>query len=64
MPYLNPDKLRDPWGHPYIYVRPGATTAYEILSYGADGKLGGAPGTDDEDISSESLSAEQSANVL
>ena len=32
----------DPWGHPYQYLKPGKSTPYEIISYGADGRDGGS----------------------
>jgi len=32
---------KDPWGNEYKYTSPGANAAYDILSYGADGKEGG-----------------------
>jgi general secretion pathway protein G len=33
---------KDPWGNEYRYAAPGPNnTAYEIMSYGADGKEGG-----------------------
>ena len=32
----------DPWGRPYQYVQPGKRAAYEIVSYGADGREGGS----------------------
>ena len=32
---------KDPWGNDYIYVFPGQHGAYDIVSYGADGKEGG-----------------------
>src|SRR5687767_12506496 len=32
----------DPWGRPYQYVQPGKRGAYEIVSYGADGREGGS----------------------
>ena len=32
---------KDPWGNEYKYTSPAASAAYEILSYGADGKEGG-----------------------
>lgn len=37
------DQLRkDPWGHDYVYVSPGANgTPYDLLSFGADGQAGG-----------------------
>lgn len=31
----------DPWGNPYVYVYPGENGVYDIISYGADGQLGG-----------------------
>jgi general secretion pathway protein G len=41
----------DPWGHPYQYRAPGRDgAAYEIVSYGADGREGGSG--NDADISS------------
>jgi general secretion pathway protein G len=43
---LVPDYIKslpnDPWGHPYQYVQPGRTAAYDIISYGADGREGGS----------------------
>jgi len=43
---LVPDFIKvlqnDPWGHPYVYVQPGKTRPYDIVSYGADGREGGA----------------------
>ena len=42
---------RDPWGHEYVYMTPGANgEPYEIVSYGADGEPGGAG--EAEDVSS------------
>lgn len=32
----------DPWGNPYQYLQPGRGGAYDIISYGADGREGGA----------------------
>ncbi len=32
---------KDPWGNEYKYSAPGQTTAYDIVSLGADGKEGG-----------------------
>ncbi len=32
---------KDPWGHDYVYSSPGTHGAYDIMSYGADGKEGG-----------------------
>ena len=31
----------DPWGNPYVYVYPGENEIYDVISYGADGELGG-----------------------
>ena len=31
----------DPWGKPYLYLAPGSTGAYDLWSYGADGREGG-----------------------
>ncbi len=41
--YLDTDKVPlDPWGHPYIYRSPGENgRPFEIISLGADGKVGG-----------------------
>ena len=41
--YLDTDKIPlDPWGHPYIYRSPGDNgRPFEIISLGADGKVGG-----------------------
>jgi len=36
------DKLpKDPWKNPYQYNNPGSRGAYDVISYGADGKPGG-----------------------
>ncbi|MEA3065616.1 MAG: ral secretion pathway protein [Sphingomonadales bacterium] len=33
---------KDPWGHPYLYAAPGRDgRAFDIYSYGADGREGG-----------------------
>jgi general secretion pathway protein G len=41
-PYLKGGTVpNDPWGKPYAYRSPGERSAYEILSYGADGQEGG-----------------------
>jgi len=40
--YLDaPQVPTDPWGYDYIYNCPGEFSAFEIISYGADGKEGG-----------------------
>ncbi len=42
-PYLRRAVPRDPWGSPYVYVAPGVANpgAFDLLSYGADGRPGG-----------------------
>ncbi len=41
-PYLQQSTLpEDPWGNPYVYRVPGENSAYEIVSFGADGQAGG-----------------------
>jgi general secretion pathway protein G len=41
-PYLKGGTVpNDPWGKAYAYRSPGERSAYEILSYGADGQEGG-----------------------
>lgn len=42
-PYLRKAVPNDPWGKPYIYIFPGESNpmGFDLLSYGADGKLGG-----------------------
>jgi len=37
----NKNVPKDPWGNDYLYVFPGQHGAYDIVSYGADGKEGG-----------------------
>ena len=40
--YLEKGKVpRDPWGNDYLYLCPGTKGEYDIISYGADGELGG-----------------------
>lgn len=54
--FLENDQLIDPWGNLFIYLTPGPDGfPYEVLSCGADGRPGGAPGSDDADISSVEL---------
>jgi len=31
----------DPWGRPYQYLQPGKRGAYDVVTYGADGREGG-----------------------
>ena len=41
-PYIKKQaSLIDPWGHSYLYKLPGAHGAYDLYTYGADGKEGG-----------------------
>ncbi|MBI3148314.1 MAG: type II secretion system major pseudopilin GspG [Betaproteobacteria bacterium] len=41
-PYLRKDVLpKDPWNNDYKYTSPGQHGAYDIVSYGADGREGG-----------------------
>ena len=45
---------KDPWGNSYIYIQPGLNnTEYDIISYGSDGKKGGANAA--QDIESSNL---------
>ncbi len=36
-------QLKDPWGHPYVYLFPGTVhpESFDLKSYGADGQAGG-----------------------
>jgi general secretion pathway protein G len=50
-PYWKRSTLpKDPWSNEYRYVAPGQHGAYDIISYGADGKEGGEGA--DKDIAS------------
>lgn len=40
-PYVKKEIPLDPWGNAYSYLTPGRHGPYEIISYGADGKVGG-----------------------
>ena len=42
-PYLRKEVPVDPWGRPYVYRSPGVANpgAYDLLSYGRDGKENG-----------------------
>jgi general secretion pathway protein G len=54
--YLSGDQLLDPWNRPYLYVCPGPEGhPYEVISYGADGQIGGDAGTENADITSVNL---------
>ena len=40
--YLEKRKIpQDPWGNDYIYLSPGTQGDFDLISYGADGELGG-----------------------
>jgi general secretion pathway protein G len=40
--YLEKKSLpADPWNNPYVYISPGESSDYDIISQGADGKPGG-----------------------
>ena len=41
-PYLKKALPSDPWGHAYVYRVPGEKAEFSIVSYGRDGKPGGA----------------------
>jgi len=49
-PYLKKELPEDPWGKPYVYKSPGDHGPYDIISYAADGVLGGEG--DNRDITS------------
>lgn len=52
--YLDGGRLLDPWKRPYMYVSPGPNGhPYEIITYGADGQVGGQ--NEDQDITSVNL---------
>lgn len=41
-PYMKGGNLlTDPWRNAYVYVAPGAHGAYDLMSYGSDGREGG-----------------------
>ena len=42
-PYLKKAVPNDPWGRPYVYKTPGQNGGeYDLISYGRDGRPGGA----------------------
>ena len=50
-PYLKKKaQIKDPWGKDIQYNQPGEHGAFDLLSYGSDGQLGGEG--DDADITS------------
>lgn len=40
-PYAKAEELKDPWGTPIEYRRPGASGPFELVSLGADMQAGG-----------------------
>ena len=50
----------DPWGKPYQYVQPGKKGKYDLISYGADGREGGAGA--DADVSNADIEAPAKKN--
>ncbi|NPA04460.1 MAG: type II secretion system major pseudopilin GspG [Epsilonproteobacteria bacterium] len=49
-PYLPKPLKKDAWGNPYVYKSPGSGShPYELMSLGADGKVGGTG--NDKDLS-------------
>ncbi|MCB1614810.1 MAG: type II secretion system major pseudopilin GspG [Pseudomonadales bacterium] len=36
-----PEFPKDPWGNDYIYISPGTSGGFDLMSYGADGREGG-----------------------
>lgn len=41
-PYIRTEVPKDPWGNDYVYITPGEHGDFDLLSYGADGRPGGA----------------------
>jgi general secretion pathway protein G len=41
-PYAKEAELKDPWGNPIEYRAPGETQAFDLISLGKDGKVGGS----------------------
>jgi len=41
-PYLKKGVPMDPWGRAYVYQQPGSHGDFDLLSYGKDGRPGGA----------------------
>ncbi|HET6489035.1 MAG TPA: type II secretion system major pseudopilin GspG [Syntrophales bacterium] len=40
--YLEKGKVpKDPWGNDFVYLCPGSHDEFDLMSYGADGQLGG-----------------------
>ena len=47
--YLKVPITKDPWGHEYIYIRPGIHNpyGYDLISFGSDGREGGTGEAED-----------------
>ena len=47
--YLKIPITKDPWGNSYIYIRPGVHDryGYDLISFGSDGREGGAGDAED-----------------
>jgi general secretion pathway protein G len=55
--FVTPPIPNDPWGRAYQYIQPGRNgLAFEVITYGADGREGGTGA--DADLSSANLTAE------
>ena len=48
-PYIQIPITKDPWGNPYIYIRPGIHDryGYDLISFGSDGVEGGTGEAED-----------------
>ena len=48
-PYIQIPITKDPWGNPYIYIRPGVHDryGYDLISFGSDGVEGGTGEAED-----------------
>lgn len=48
-PYIDIPITADPWGNPYVYIRPGVHDAYgyDLVSFGSDGLEGGSGEAED-----------------
>jgi len=61
-PYLARDGVpNDPWGRAYVYETDAAGTLYRIVSYGADGRPGGAGAGADISMGTASRDGEAAA---
>ena len=49
LPYIQIPITEDPWGNPYVYVRPGTHDryGYDLISFGSDGVEGGTGEAED-----------------